>query len=406
MAITITIPRLGWNMDEGVFVGWLKRDGETVQVGDPLFSLEGEKATQDIESFDQGVLHIPATAPQAGDRVAVGAVLGYLLAPGEQAPAASENAKAMAPHAAEDDLIAHHQFEYETTHSHVDRNRLKISPLARRMARELGIDSSILRGSGRTGRIRKVDVLAAAQTRGLRSENGEKVPPSGRALPVSAIRRTIASRMLASHHTTAPVTLTTTVDATNLVNLRQQFKTSAPAGCEVPGFNDFLIKLTALALKDHPLLNARWSENRIEIPEETHMGIAVDTEAGLFVPVIRNVATLGLGEIAARAKELAQRAREQRLSAGEMQGGTFTISNLGAFGIETFTPIINLPESAILGLGRIERQPTMLGDQVVPRDRMSLSLTFDHRVVDGAPAARFLQHLGRLVENPAPWLIS
>jgi pyruvate dehydrogenase E2 component (dihydrolipoamide acetyltransferase) len=173
----------------------------------------------------------------------------------------------------------------------------------------------------------------------------------------------------------------------------------------LPGYTDFVVKLTATALRDHPLLNARWSEDRVVIPDEPHIGIAVDTEEGLLVPVIRGAAGLGLGEIAARARDLIRRARDRQLRPEEMQGGTFTITNLGAFGVETFTPIINPPECAVLGIGRIQRQPVMAGDQVIARERMGLSLTFDHRIVDGAPAARFLQTLVRLIENPGPWLI-
>ena len=211
--------------------------------------------------------------------------------------------------------------------------------------------------------------------------------------------------MTESRQATAPVTLTTTVDATNLVNLRRQFKDAGPAGREVPSFTDFLIKLAALALREHPMLHARWAGDHIEVPDEAHIGLAVDTDGGLMVPVIRGPAGLGLGQIAERSRDLIRRARERKLLPGEMQGGTFTITNLGAFGIEAFTPIINPPEAAILGLGRISRQPVMVGDQVVGRDRLSLSLTFDHRIVDGAPAARFLQALGQMIENPGPWLI-
>jgi pyruvate dehydrogenase E2 component (dihydrolipoamide acetyltransferase) len=211
--------------------------------------------------------------------------------------------------------------------------------------------------------------------------------------------------MLESCHTTAPVTLTTTADATNLVNLRLQFKAVSAQGRELPGYIDFVVKLTAIALRDHPLLNARWDNDRIVIPMESHIGIAVDTEEGLLVPVIRDVNGLGLGQIVARSRELSQRARERRLRPDEMQAGTFTITNLGSFGVETFTPIINPPECAVLGMGRIVREPVMVGDQMVARERMSLSLTFDHRIVDGAPAARFLQSLVQLIENPGPWLI-
>jgi pyruvate dehydrogenase E2 component (dihydrolipoamide acetyltransferase) len=211
----------------------------------------------------------------------------------------------------------------------------------------------------------------------------------------------------------APVTLTTTVDASNLVGLRRQFQavTTGDADPPAPGLTDFVVKLAALALREHPMLHARWEGDRLFVPDEPNIGVAVDTESGLFVPVVHGAGGLGLREIAARLRDLIARARATppRLRPADTQGATFTVTNLGAFGIEAFTPIVNPPECAILGLGRVARVPVIDGDQgerVVARERMTLSLTFDHRVADGAPAARFLQHLGRLIENPGPWLMS
>jgi pyruvate dehydrogenase E2 component (dihydrolipoamide acetyltransferase) len=413
MAITITIPRLGWNMDQGVFIGWLKQDGEAVRPGDPLFTLEGEKATQEIEANEAGILRVPPTAPSAGETVAVGAVIGYLLAPGEADPlghpAVAEKGAERAPAGAGEPVAPAAVVAAGTGTTPDRRNRPRISPLARRVARELRVDWTRLRGSGCTGRIRKVDVVAAARARADResptSATFAHVTIPGRSVLIGPTRRTIAARMVESRRTTAPVTLNTTADATNLVNLRAQFQAASPPGRELPGYTDFLVKLTAMALRDHPMLQARWDEDRLVIPDEPHIGFAVDTDEGLVVPVIRGAAALGLGEIVVQARELVRRARERRLRPEDMQGGTFTITNLGSFGIETFTPIINLPECAVLGIGRIVRQPVMSGDRVVARERMSLSLTFDHRIVDGAPAARFLQSLVRLIENPGPWLI-
>jgi pyruvate dehydrogenase E2 component (dihydrolipoamide acetyltransferase) len=219
--------------------------------------------------------------------------------------------------------------------------------------------------------------------------------------------------MLESGRSTAPVTLTTTVDATNLVALRAQFKSGGTAthmvdrGHDSPGITDILIKLTALVLQNHPFLNARWADGdeQIVVHDEANIGFAVDTDAGLVVAVIKNAAELGLRQIAALSRELVARAQAYRLKPEDVQGGTFTITNLGAFGVEAFTPIINPPQCAILGVGRILRRPVMEGDAVVGRDQMSLSLTFDHRIVDGAPAARFLKQLTEAIENPAPWLV-
>jgi pyruvate dehydrogenase E2 component (dihydrolipoamide acetyltransferase) len=230
--------------------------------------------------------------------------------------------------------------------------------------------------------------------------------PGYREIAVTPIRNTIAARMVQSAQTTATVTLSTTVDVTNLVNLRQQFKEVAAADlAPAVGVTDIVVKLTACALEKHPLLNARWSGDKILISSSIHIGIAVDTAAGLMVPVMHDVPRQTLRQLAARSRDLIDRARRGLLSAVEMQGGTFTVTNLGPLGIEMFTPLINLPESAILGLGRIQKQVVVDDKQFVARDRMMLSLSVDHRIVDGAPAARFLQHLGRLIENPSPWLL-
>ena len=402
MAIEITIPRLGWSMEEGTFAGWLKRDGEPVRAGDPLFSLEGEKATQDVEAIDDGTLKIPTTGPNAGDVVAVGAVIGYLLGVGESdAPGPSRPAEA-GPETVRATVPPQPSRADRPAPAGSDRDRPRSSPLARRLAKEHGIDWTRLRGSGRTGRIRRDDVLEA-----VRARDDQATPTDPRSVPVSPARRAIAARMVESRNTTAPVTLTTTLDATNLVGLRRQFRAADDQGEGVPSFTDFVVKLTALALRDHPMLHARWVgvEDRIVVPDEAHVGIAVDTEAGLFVPVIRGAAGLGLREIAARSRDLIRRARARQLRPGDTEGGTFTVTNLGPFGVEAFTPIIKPPECAILGMGRIARQPVLAGGKVVGRERMSLSLTFDHRTVDGAPAARFLQQVVRLIENPAPWLL-
>ena len=212
--------------------------------------------------------------------------------------------------------------------------------------------------------------------------------------------------MLEGSQQTAPVTLTTTADATNLASLRAQFKATAPSpGERVPGYTDIMVKLVARALQEHPALNQQWIDDRIVTPDGVHIAIAVDTPAGLLAPVISDVPSLGLREIAARTHDLKQRAHTSELKPQELKGGTFTISNLGAFGIDAFTPIINLPQCAILGLGRIERRPMVVSDQIVPREAITLSLTFDHRIVDGAPAARFLAALRQAIENPGPWLV-
>lgn len=439
MAIPITIPRLGWNMEEGTFVGWLKPDGAAIRAGEALFTLESEKATEDIECLDAGTLRIPPDGPKAGARLPVGAVIGYLVAAGETAPVGESPSSPIqkAGKAREIQASPGSHPPRVTTSFARDGEAAAAGPSVRKLARERGIDLAAVAGTGRGGRITAEDVLALDKPRPapkertisprarrlagqlgvdwshvsgsgrsgrIRERDIRSAVPREKPAPTGGVRRIIAERMVASHQTTAPVTLTTTLDAANLVNLRNQFK--AVANDLVPSYSDFLAKLSAFALQKHPQLNACWMDDAITASAGIHIGIAVDTDAGLLVPVVRDVPSLGMKALAARSRDLIERARARRLSAEEMHGGTFTITNLGAFGIETFTPIINQPQCAILGVGRIQRQPVVVGEQIVARDRLFLSLTFDHRIVDGAPAARFLQTLTSLIENPGPALMS
>jgi pyruvate dehydrogenase E2 component (dihydrolipoamide acetyltransferase) len=375
MAIPIIIPRLGWNMEEGVFLGWLKQDGEPIRAGESLFRLESEKAAEDIECLDAGIVRIAPNGPKDGDTVPVGCVIGYLVQTGEEfqiaefklqieKPAVPEPRPASAPKSAILNLQS-----------------AIASPRARRVAAELGVDWTKLIGSGQSGRIREKDVRAAP-TRG-----------TGKIVPLSSVRKAGVERLLKSVQSTVPVTLTTTADVTDLMSMRRQLK---PA----PSLTDCFVKATAQALQQHPLLAARWADGHLVLPDPIHIGIAVDTDAGLLVPVVHDAATLSLSQIAARSRDLIERARSAKLTTKDLQGGVFTVTNLGMFGIDAFTPIINHPECAILGIGRVRRVPVFVADQVMARDQVTLSLTFDHRIVDGAPAARFLQTLAHAVENP------
>ncbi len=413
MASAIVVPRLGWEMEEAVFVEWLKKDGDSVREGEPLFVLESDKAVQEVEAIDSGILRISPNGPSQDDVVPVGALLGYLVEPGEEVSFAPQGAAAPDAHGAplssagpfSTQPAASAKLPHPTLAS--TAGTPTISPRAARLAADLGVDWTQLNGSGKGGRIRERDIRAAASQRGADAivseapmRSGDRSAP-GRVLPVSPVRRRIAERMATSAHTTAPVTLTTTADATELVNLRTRLKATSAARKEaVPSYTDMIVRLTATILRDHPMLNACWEQGKITLSDGIHMGIAVDTEAGLLVPVIRDAASLRLGELAERSRDLIDRARSRRLSPEEMQGGTFTITNLGSYGVEAFTPIINLPECAILGLGRIRQEPTVIEDRVEVRDKMVLSLTFDHRVVDGGPAARFLDAIRRGIERP------
>lgn len=401
MAVPITIPRLGWNMEEGVFVGWLKSDGDLIQTGDALFSLESEKATEDVECLDSGILRIPPNSPRPGVLVKVGEVIGYLLQPGEnEIPETSthlEQKKTEATKPTVSSLPSVLNIDESST--------IAISPRALRVARELGVEWKNLKGTGRTGRIREQDVRATvgsdplqrvAQVYPVDSLNRVTTNPD-------SIRRIIAERMRHSLSITAPVTLITTANVETLLKLRQQFKGTGET--ETPGFTDFFVKLAAVALASHSRLNSRWKNDRIVQLKEINIGIAVDTENGLMAPVIRDVPRLTLLELAVRSRDLIDRARRGTLRIKEMEGGTFTVTNLGAFGVDAFTPIIHWPECAILGVGRMRRLPVVLDDQIVPREQVTLSLTFDHRIADGADAGCFLQSLVGLIENPEPALL-
>ncbi len=427
-------------MEEGKFVGWLKADGERVAAGTPLFELEGEKALQEVESLDAGVLRILPNGPKEGDVVTVGALLAYVLADGE-APPVAEFVRLLPGEAIPEDgriltnsatvgstepppaapsvrrlarevgvplqqvagsgpggrILASDIAAVETgpiiavrsvkERPFAERKATIASPRAKRIARELGVDWTRLTGSGTNGRVRERDVRAASAT-GLRS------------IPITSRRRIIAQRMVASLQQTAPVTLTRRVEATALVAARNQYKSTGAA--VVPAYTDLIAKCVAQALCEHPLLGGRWADDCIEYPSEDgmHIGIAVDTEDGLLVPVMRDVARRTILELAVEFRSLVERARTGQIKANEMQGAVFTITSLGSFGVEAFTPIINLPETSILGVGAIRKELIVLDNgSFAARDQLTLSLTFDHRVIDGAPAARFLHCVAEALQR-------
>ncbi len=441
MAKEIRVPRLGWSMEEGVLVRWLKQPGDEVAEGEPLFELEGEKAVQEIGSLDAGTLYLPPAAPAVGSTVLVGALLGYLLTPGEAPPRGStrvdspaQNVKPTAPienppkptplatsgpaarrlarklRAGASDAAGTAPTESAAPNGNGNSSRLRdtsgagatvASPRARRVASELGVNWRALSGTGAGGRVREADVRAAAsEPRVAASTSGDNL--------LTPRRKAIAQRLRHSREMTVPVTLTTTADVTNLVGLRQQFKSGATS--VVPAYTDVVASLTARVLRRHPQLAVRWDDghNALRaVPDcDFHIGIAVDTTAGLLVPVVRDVLRKSLVAIAEESRALAERARAGRLTAAEMQSAVLTVSNLGGYGIDAFTPVINYPEISILGLGAVRREPVVgQHDQIVIRERMVLSLTFDHAAVDGAPAAAFLADVAAALANPAAHLL-
>ncbi len=389
-------------MEEGTFLEWLKQGGDLIKEGEPLFTLESDKAAQEVESTDSGILHIPDNGPRAGAVVKVGEVLGYLLAEGESPPVESgERRPETAPANVRDEVP---QVSVAARVPAGCRSEgaaappAPASPRARRAALAGGIDLSTVTPTGSGGRIRERDVLAVQVARDRSGVQWVDVP-------TSATRRLIAERLERSLRQTVPVTITGRCDATGLVCLRNQLK--AVEAVPVPSFNDMIIKITAGALEAHPKITGRWAGSSIQFPEAVHIGFAVETEEDLVVPVLRDVASLRLSDVARRSKELIESARNRRISASEMGGGCFTVTSLGSFGVDAFTPVIQFPETAILGVGAISREAVSLPDgSIVSREQLTLSLTFDHRAIDGAPAARFLQTLRKRLESPTVWLFN
>jgi pyruvate dehydrogenase E2 component (dihydrolipoamide acetyltransferase) len=398
MPIEIQLPRLGWSMEEGKFLAWLKKDGDFIKEGEPLFTLESDKAAQDVESIDSGLLHIAPNGPKPGDVIKVGHVLGYLLAKGESAPVPNQPEEKVKDSGPKNLIHSPAPILLPTK----SRTETPASPRARRAAKEHRVDLATLAPTGQGGRIRERDVLAAAAV------TAPQAATSGQKVPITPMRRAIAARLMHSRQTTVPVTITARCDATALLAFRQQLKSAGEKAHlpVIPTLNDLFIKLTAGALRQHPMLTATWAEDHLLLPDAIHLGVAVDTGEGLLVPVIRDVHSSTLTEIAARSQPLIAAARAGRLAAADMQGACFTLSNLGSLGVEAFTPVINPPESAILGIGAIVREAVPLDDGTfTARDRLTLSLTFDHRVNDGAAAARFLQTLRHLIEHPLLGLV-
>jgi pyruvate dehydrogenase E2 component (dihydrolipoamide acetyltransferase) len=419
MAFEVVMPRLGWNMEEGTFAGWRKADGDQVAAGEILFEVESDKALQECEALESGILRIPAGAPVKGTVVPVGGLLGYLAAAGEAIPSAPASApsqaaapanapapapaapaapvapSASAPQAAAPVAPTHPRPAPAAAPAGAASARgPAISPRARRVARELGVDWSGLTGSGTSGRIAERDVRAAAGA-----------APAGRGQPMGSVRRRTAERMAEAAESVAAVTLTTEVDATELVRLRGMFKQQ---GADVvPSYTDILARVCALALQEHPDCNARLEDGGVVAAAGSAIGVAVDTARGLLVPVIRDAQDKTLRTIAQESARLVEQARAGTLPADAMRGGTFTITNLGMYEVDAFTPIVNQPECAILGVGRIRPEQVVMDAEagtLAIRQMAVLSLTFDHRIVDGAPAARFLQTIKRYIEKPYLWL--
>jgi pyruvate dehydrogenase E2 component (dihydrolipoyllysine-residue acetyltransferase) len=448
----VTMPRLSDTMEEGTIAAWLKKPGEQVSKGEVLAQIETDKATMDLTAFEAGTL-TEILAPE-GTTVAIGKPVARIgsgsgsragkstEAPAPPAAEASGSETPKTPEARENVAVAPEpqtppsqepttreastpperqptapepEVPKAGTLSNGTNGKVRASPMARHIAAEHGLDLSDIQGSGPQGRVIRADVEAALGS-GKQGPTQAEAEPQRAAAPsiegegdervnLSQMRRTIARRMAESTRTIPHFYLTTSVDATDLGALRKQINAqTADAGIKVT-FNDLIVKGAALAIRQVPEVNVSFAEDSLIRHSRVHVGIAVATDRGLIVPVLRDVDTISVGAIARQTRDLAERANAGKLQPNEYSGGTFTVSNLGMFGVEQFQAVINPPESAILAVGAITREPAEYQGEIALRDRLRLTLSVDHRALDGAIGARYLQALKALLEKPMLLLV-
>jgi pyruvate dehydrogenase E2 component (dihydrolipoamide acetyltransferase) len=380
-------------MSEGKVTEWLKKEGEAVQKGDSLFEVEADKVTSVIEAQDSGVLR-KILVPEGSD-APVGAAVAILTMPTEELTP-EENATGS---------ISAEEIEAAPIGrpDKVGEARERISPLARRLAEEYGVDISNIKGTGPDGRIVKEDILTAAEA--IPSEDRAELAKDVEVREISVTRKIIAERLSRSHLTAVHVTVTTSVDMTEAIALRERLgpEIESKTGSRL-SYTDIIVKVVGGALREYPIVNSSLEGDKIKLFADVNVGVAVALEDSLIVPVVHNADKKSIAEIASCLEEKIEKARKDELSPDEVTGGTFTVSNLGIFDIEVFTPIINPPECAILGVGKIIRKPWVVNDHIEPRPIVTLSLSFDHRIIDGAMAARFLQKIKETLEKPQAFL--
>jgi pyruvate dehydrogenase E2 component (dihydrolipoamide acetyltransferase) len=433
MAEVIRMPRMSDTMEEGNIVSWLKAEGDTIEAGETLAEVETDKATMELDSYSDGVLLHIAVKEGAVPINGVIAVIGEegedwqaaLAAAGDEDGGSTETAAPEAPaptpepQPVETPAIA---TSAPSPSANGSDTRVKASPLAKRMAQDAGIDIAAIAGSGDAGRIVKRDVEAFIQTKTAPAPATPAAPavpteeapavvpfsfPTGGAeryedTPVSQMRKTIARRLSESKFGAPHFYLTIEVDMGEAMKWRKQLNEVAPVKIS---FNDLVVKAVATSLRQHPAVNSSWLEDRIRQNMDINIGVAVAVDDGLVVPVVRHADMKTLSQINTEVKDMAGRARDKKLGLEEMQGNTFTISNLGMFGIEEFTAIINPPDACILAVGSIIEKAVIRGGRVVPGNMMKVTLSCDHRVVDGATGAKFLQTFKETLEQPVRLLV-
>lgn len=397
MAIEIRMPKFGLTMQEGTVQRFFKAVGDEVRVGEPLYEVETEKVLYEVEAPGSGVLALTLAEPEG--IVPCGELVAVIAEPGEIVEELwARYGRAGAPKAEGPSQRPSPPTGAAPEAAPAEGGRKSVSPVARKLAVELKVDLEKVVGTGPGGRVTREDVERAAAappaaakptpapvSKPAPAAPAPARPPSGM-VPFRGMRKIIAERMHQSLQQAAQLTITTEADVTAAV----EFKTRASAELEFT-YTDLMIQAVARALKRHPRLNARLTDAGIALLDEIHVGMAVALDEGLIVPVIRNADRKTLAEIGAETKVMGEKARTGQLKLEDVSGGTFTISNLGTYGVDAFTPIINLGETAILGVGRIVEKPAVHRSEITRRSMMTLSLTIDHRLIDGAPAAVFLQ---------------
>ncbi|MBM4110498.1 MAG: 2-oxo acid dehydrogenase subunit E2 [Phycisphaerae bacterium] len=430
MPTTVTMPRLSDTMEAGTVIKWHVKEGDTVASGDVLADVETDKATMEMQTYDDGV--VAKLLIGAGDRVAIGTPIAVIAVDGEDAssasganPAAASSAPA-APAPAETPVVVTGTVVMPSAHAD-NGARARISPVARRMAEELGVDINSLRGSGPGGRVIKRDIESAAARTSGGTAPASMMPvvaasapaaapslpvvagPGAREVAVSGMRQTIARRLVESKSTIPHYQVSMRFNMDPLLELRKMLNAQLePQGVKL-SVNDFIVRSCALAMAQHPYFNASWAGDRIIIHGEVNVGVAVSLPAerggGLVVAVIRNADQKGLRQISLDTRALAEKARTRGLGPEDMMGATFTISNLGMYGVDNFTAIINPPNSAILACGAAVERPVVRGGQLCVGTELDATLSLDHRVIDGAMAAEYLTTVRHNLENPATLLV-
>ena len=379
------MPRLDPGMQSGKIVEWLKKEGETVRKGEPILVVEGEKTTFEVEAPESGPL--TKILADVGTEVQVAQPIAVI---GQVESATRAERAGVVPQTE----VSRPEVSVAKS---VPSDRIVASPAARRLAQEYGLDLASLKGTGPGGRITSEDIMAAKEGARPAPQLAQPVsrmsqPAVLRKVKLSGVRRVVAERLSYSARTGVPVTITVEADATKLMAMKEKQS--------YIGFTAFGVKAAAKALRNHADVNATIENDEVTVYSDVNVAVAINTEQGLIAPVVRNADKLSLQEVNTAINELSRKAAENRLSVEELTGGTFTVTNLGGYDVESFAPVINPPQCAILGLGRIGYKPFAHGKEVVARPSTLLTLVFDHRVIDGVPAAKFLRDVRRNLEDP------